>query len=46
LTQFVWTPLCVAVAAGQLGRTTEARAALDAIGERYASYLEPARVRA
>ena len=36
----------VAVAAGQLGRTADARAALDAISERYASYLEPARVRA
>ena len=46
LTQFVWTPHCVAVAAGQLGRTADARAALDAISERYASYLEPARVRA
>ena len=31
MTQVVWTPLCVAVAAGQLGLAADARAAIDVI---------------
>lgn len=46
LPQFVWTPLCVAVAAGQLGLMLDARAALDAIRETHPSYLDPLKVRA
>ena len=46
LAQFVWTPLCVAVAAGQLGLAADARAALDLIREHYPTYLQPDRVRA
>jgi TolB-like protein len=44
--QFVWTPLCVAVAAGQLGLAADARAALGAIRQNHPSYLEPDTVRA
>jgi serine/threonine protein kinase/tetratricopeptide (TPR) repeat protein len=46
VTQFVWTPLCVAVAAGQLGRSADARAALDAIRKNHPAYLDPDKVRA
>jgi TolB-like protein len=46
LPQFVWTPLCVAVAAGQLGLARDARAALDAIRATHPAYLDPHNVRA
>ena len=46
LTQFVWTALCVVVAAGQLGLAADARAALGAIRQNHPSYLDPERVRA
>lgn len=45
LTQFVWTPLCVAVAAGQLGLAADARAALEAIRKQHPEYLDPDAVR-
>jgi TolB-like protein/cytochrome c-type biogenesis protein CcmH/NrfG len=45
LTQFVWTPLCVAVAAGQLGHAADARAALDGIRKNHPAYLDPDKVR-
>jgi TolB-like protein/Tfp pilus assembly protein PilF len=46
VTQFVWTPLCVAVAAGQLGLAADARVALDAIRKNHPEYLDPDTVRA
>src|SRR5262249_3581294 len=45
LTQFVWTPLCMAVAAGQLGLAADAKAALDAIRKHHPVYLDPGNVR-
>jgi adenylate cyclase len=46
LTQFFWTPLCIATAAGQLGLAADARAALDAMRQNHPKYLDPDRVRA
>jgi TolB-like protein len=45
LNQMAWTPLCVAVAAGQLGLTADARVALDALRRNHPAYLEPDKVR-
>lgn len=46
LSQFIWTPLSVAVAAGQLGLVADARAALDAIRRHHPAFLDPDNVRA
>jgi TolB-like protein/Tfp pilus assembly protein PilF len=46
LPQFVWTPLHVAGAAGQLGLPVDARAALDAIRKNHPEYIDPNKVRA
>ncbi len=46
LPQYVWMPLHVAGAAGQLGLTADARAALDAIRKNHPAYLDPSKVRA
>ena len=46
ITQFVWTSLCVAVAAGQLGLTADAQAALDGIRRNHPEFLNPDLVRA
>jgi serine/threonine-protein kinase len=45
LAQYVWTPLCVAVAAGQLALVAEARGALDMIRRKHPAYLDPDKVR-
>jgi TolB-like protein/Flp pilus assembly protein TadD len=45
LAEYVWTPLCIAVAAGQLGLADEARAALDLIRKNHPAYINPAAVR-
>ncbi len=46
LTQFVWTPLCVAAAAGQLGLTADARGAFESLRKTHPAYLEADRARA
>jgi adenylate cyclase len=46
MTHVVWTPLCVAVAAGQLGLAADARAAIDVIRTHHPAYLDAAEVRA
>ena len=46
LPQYVWMPLHVAGAAGQLGLTADARAALDAMRRNHPAYLDPNKVRA
>jgi len=46
LPQFAWTPLCVAVAAGQLGLVADVRAAIDVIRKQHPAYLDPDKVRA
>src|SRR4029079_4382539 len=45
LAQYVWTPLCIAVTAGQLGLADEARAALEALRRDHPAYVEPNAVR-
>lgn len=45
LTQFIWTPLSVAVAAGQLGLAADARTSIDAIRKHHPTYLDPGNVR-
>jgi TolB-like protein/Tfp pilus assembly protein PilF len=42
----LWTPLCVAVSAGQLGLAADAGAALDVIRRSDPAYLDPERLRA
>ena len=46
MTHVVWTPLCVAVAAGQLGLAADARAAIDVIRTHHPACLDAAEVRA
>ena len=46
LPQYVWTPLHIAGAAGQLGLAADARAALDGIRKNHPAYLDPDKVRA
>jgi serine/threonine-protein kinase len=46
LAQLVWTPLHVAVAAGQLGVATDARIAIETIREHHPMYLDAEQVRA
>jgi TolB-like protein len=46
LPQFVWTPLCVAVSAGQLGLAADARDAVDEIRRNHPACVDPATVRA
>lgn len=41
LTQLIWTPLMVAVAAGQLGLAADARTSIDAIRKHHPAYLDP-----
>ncbi len=43
--QFVWTPLMMAVAAGQLGNAADARAAFDGLQKNHPAYLDPEKVR-
>jgi TolB-like protein/predicted Zn-dependent protease len=43
--QYVWTPLCIAVAAGQLGLAAEARAAMEVLRKNHPAYLELEAVR-
>jgi adenylate cyclase len=45
LAQYVWTPLCLAIAAGQLGLAADARGAIDVIRTRHPAYLNPGKVR-
>ncbi|HEY0872821.1 MAG TPA: tetratricopeptide repeat protein [Vicinamibacterales bacterium] len=46
LSQFIWTPLSVAVAAGQLGLAADARASFDVIRRHHPAFLDPDNVRA
>ena len=46
MTHVVWTPLCVAVAAGQLGLAADARAAIDVMRTHHPAYLDAAELRA
>jgi len=41
MSQFVWTPLLIAAAAGQLGNAADARAAFDALRRNHAEALAP-----
>ncbi len=43
---FYWTPLCIAVTAGKLGRRADAQAALEALGKLDSALLHPERLRA
>jgi non-specific serine/threonine protein kinase len=45
LPNYVGTPILWAAAAGQLGRVTEAKAALDALRRTHRAYLDPDKVR-
>ena len=45
LAQYVWTPICLAMAAGQLGLAADARGAIDVIRRRHPAYLDPGKVR-
>jgi TolB-like protein/Tfp pilus assembly protein PilF len=45
LAQYVWTPLCIAMAAGQLGLAADARGALEVIRRKHAVYLDPGKVK-
>jgi hypothetical protein len=46
MTHVVWTPLCVAVAAGQLSLAADARAAIDVIRTHHPAYVDAAAGRA
>jgi TolB-like protein/predicted Zn-dependent protease len=43
--EYVWTPICLAMAAGQLGLAADARGALDVIRRKHPAYLDPKKVR-
>jgi TolB-like protein/Flp pilus assembly protein TadD len=45
LADYVWTPICLAMAAGQLGLAADARGALAVIRRRHPAYLDPGKVR-
>jgi hypothetical protein len=46
LPHLVWTPLCLAVSAGQLGRVTEAAAAFDLLQKHHPSLMKATATRA
>ena len=46
LPQFVWTPLTIAMSAGQLGLASDARAALQGLRRHHPAFVDPAAQRA